>query len=107
MTELVERLRAAQSGVQLHSNIPVGYITTKLEELIEVRWHIKLLVQTSDLCSLQLESQARSREKVIGDRSREMRAIEALILSKTRNTKPGTFEHIDLLYSEAHDQVVG
>ncbi|RCN23727.1 hypothetical protein ANCCAN_30585 [Ancylostoma caninum] len=34
-----------------------------------------------------------------------MRAIEALILSKTRNTKPETFEHIDLLYSDAHEQL--
>ncbi|EPB67773.1 hypothetical protein ANCCEY_13130, partial [Ancylostoma ceylanicum] len=86
VTELVERLRVAQHGVQLHANIPMGYITSKLEELIE------------------LESKGSIQEKVIGDRSREMRAIEALILSKTRNTKPETFEHIDLLYNEAHEQ---
>ncbi|EYC25329.1 hypothetical protein Y032_0012g1826 [Ancylostoma ceylanicum] len=87
VTELVERLRVAQHGVQLHANIPMGYITSKLEELIE------------------LESKGSIQEKVIGDRSREMRAIEALILSKTRNTKPETFEHIDLLYNEAHEQL--
>ncbi|XGW21483.1 hypothetical protein V3C99_004442 [Haemonchus contortus] len=85
--ELVERIRLQQSNAHLHANIPMGYISAKLEELME------------------LEAKNEAGKKVIGERSREMRAIEALILSKTRNTKPGTFEHIDLLYSEAHDQM--
>ncbi|VDO83503.1 unnamed protein product [Haemonchus placei] len=85
--ELVERIRLQQPNAHLHANIPMGYISAKLEELME------------------LEAKNEAGKKVIGERSREMRAIEALILSKTRNTKPGTFEHIDLLYSEAHDQV--
>ncbi|VDM84158.1 unnamed protein product [Strongylus vulgaris] len=41
----------------------------------------------------------------MADRSQELRAVEALILSKTRNTKSEMFEHIDLLYGEAHDEV--
>ncbi|ETN76515.1 hypothetical protein NECAME_03447, partial [Necator americanus] len=52
-----------------------------------------------------LGSRSKVQNKVIADRSREMRAIEALILSKTRNTKPETFEHIDLLYGDAHEQL--
>lgn len=87
VSELVERLLSQQPGVHLHANIPMSYVTTKLEELLE------------------LETKNETEKKVIGQRSREMRAIEALILSKTRNTKPETFEHVDLLYSEAHDQL--
>ncbi|PIO63618.1 hypothetical protein TELCIR_14774, partial [Teladorsagia circumcincta] len=87
VSELVERIRLQQPKAQLHANIPMSYINAKLEELIE------------------LEAKNDAGKKVIGERSREMRAIEALILSKTRNTKPETFDHIDLLYSEAHDQL--
>ncbi|KAK5977577.1 hypothetical protein GCK32_015329 [Trichostrongylus colubriformis] len=87
VNELVERIRLQQPHVQLHANIPMGYLTSKLEEFME------------------LEAKNDAGKKVIGDRSREMRAIEALILSKTRNTKPETFDHIDLLYSDAHDQL--
>ncbi|KAK6731949.1 hypothetical protein RB195_008039 [Necator americanus] len=87
VTELVERVQAAQHGVQLHANIPMHYVSTLLDQLVE------------------LGSRSKVQNKVIADRSREMRAIEALILSKTRNTKPETFEHIDLLYGDAHEQL--
>ncbi|WKX89031.1 hypothetical protein Q1695_008576 [Nippostrongylus brasiliensis] len=87
VTELVERLRQQQPTIQLHAQIPMSYVNSKLEELIE------------------LETKSEAEKKVIGERSREMRAIEALILNKTRNTKLEGFEHIDLLYSEAHEQM--
>ncbi|KAJ1373160.1 hypothetical protein KIN20_035501 [Parelaphostrongylus tenuis] len=87
VTELVERLRDTQGNVQLHANVPMSYITIKLEELVE------------------LESKANVEEKVITNRSREIRAIEALVLNRTTNTKPQTFDNIDILYNDAHDQL--
>ncbi|VDM60752.1 unnamed protein product [Angiostrongylus costaricensis] len=52
-----------------------------------------------------LESKADVEQKVITSRSREIRAIEALVLNRTTNTKPETFHNIDILYNNAHDQL--
>uniref|UniRef100_A0A1I7WZU5 Bardet-Biedl syndrome 2 protein homolog n=1 Tax=Heterorhabditis bacteriophora TaxID=37862 RepID=A0A1I7WZU5_HETBA len=93
VSELVDRLKRAQNGVILHANTPLEYITPKLDDFIEVG-------------IIYLEAKAKSERLQLEKRTREVRSIQALLLSKTKNTKPEPLDHIDLLFNNAHEQLL-
>jgi len=90
-------------GVHISGNLPIEYASGYLEEYFGV-WLQQ--VKFSEF-KFQLEDKYSNEKKQVEARSKEVRAIEALLLSKAKNAKLDDVTHVETLLDKAHETVNG
>ncbi|CAJ0942505.1 unnamed protein product, partial [Mesorhabditis belari] len=85
---LADRIRNLQPNVHLTAPIPLEYLIPKFEEYLE------------------FEEKYAEERKEIERKTKEMRAINALIVTKTRSAKQEPTAHIDMLFNASHEKLI-
>ncbi|PAV76229.1 hypothetical protein WR25_17570 [Diploscapter pachys] len=88
VTDLGDRLMSNLPGVNISGNLPIEYASGYLEEYFG------------------LEDKYSNEKKQVEARSKEVRAIEALLLSKAKNAKLDDVTHVETLLDKAHETLI-
>ncbi|PAV87957.1 hypothetical protein WR25_20244 [Diploscapter pachys] len=88
VADLGDRLMSNLPGVHISGNLPIEYASGYLEEYFG------------------LEDKYSNEKKQVEARSKEVRAIEALLLSKAKNAKLDDVTHIETLLDKAHETLI-